>query len=61
MVQNFNTGAILFFPIGWGKYEIVKILLENGASATFWPKDAKHLVGPRGTASVAPKEREQGT
>ncbi len=31
--------TILFWPITQGKYEIVKILLENGASATSWPKN----------------------
>lgn len=31
--------TILFWPIAQGKYEIVKILLENGASATSWPKN----------------------
>jgi hypothetical protein len=36
---QYSDRAILFFPISRGKYEIVKILLENGASATFWPKD----------------------
>lgn len=36
---QYCDGSILFWPISWGKYEIVKILLENGASATFWPKD----------------------
>lgn len=29
--------TILYFPILYGKHEIVKILLEKGASATFWP------------------------
>ncbi|MFH1283314.1 MAG: ankyrin repeat domain-containing protein [bacterium] len=29
--------TILYFPIYSGKHEIVKILLEKGASATFWP------------------------
>jgi ankyrin repeat protein len=28
--------AILFWPISWGKDDIVKILLEKGASATSW-------------------------
>ncbi|PKL48232.1 MAG: hypothetical protein CVV39_04710 [Planctomycetes bacterium HGW-Planctomycetes-1] len=31
--------TILFFPIANGKEEIVRLLLENGASATFWPKE----------------------
>jgi ankyrin repeat protein len=31
--------SILFWPVARGKYEIVKILLQKGASATFWPKD----------------------
>jgi len=30
--------VILLWPIAQGKYEVVKILLENGASATSWPK-----------------------
>jgi ankyrin repeat protein len=36
---QYCDGTILFWPISYGKYEIVKILLEKGASATFWPKD----------------------
>lgn len=36
---QYCDGSILFFPIAYGQYEIVKILLEKGASATFWPKD----------------------
>ncbi len=36
---QYCDGAILYFPIASGKYDIVKLLLENGASATFWPKD----------------------
>ena len=36
---QYCDGSILFSPIAQGKYEIVKILLEKGASATFWPKD----------------------
>lgn len=36
---QYCDGPILYFPIAFGKYEIVRILLENGASATFWPKD----------------------
>lgn len=43
----FNHGAklqyvdrsILYFPIVNGCYEVIKLLLENGASATFWPTD----------------------
>jgi len=35
---QYCDGIILFWPIAQGKYEIVKILLEKGASATFWPK-----------------------
>jgi ankyrin repeat protein len=30
--------GILFFPISFGKHGIVKILLDNGASATSWDK-----------------------
>jgi ankyrin repeat protein len=37
---QYCDGSILYYPISQGQYEIVKILLENGASATFWPKDA---------------------
>lgn len=37
---QYCDGSILFWPITQGKYEIVKILLENGADASFWPKDA---------------------
>ncbi len=33
-----SDDIILFHPIASGQYEIVKILLENGASATSWPK-----------------------
>lgn len=36
---QYCDGSILFWPISYRKYEIVKILLEKGASATFWPKD----------------------
>ncbi|UCE49446.1 MAG: ankyrin repeat domain-containing protein [Phycisphaerales bacterium] len=32
-------GPILFWPITNGTYKIVKILLENGASATAWSKN----------------------
>ncbi len=34
---QYCDGIILFWPIAEGKDKIVKILLENGASATFWP------------------------
>lgn len=37
---QYCDGSILFLPIAGGQYEIVKILLRNGVSATFWPKDA---------------------
>ena len=33
---QYSDENILFFPIVFGKYEIVKILLEHGASATSW-------------------------
>lgn len=36
---QYCDGSILFWPISGGKYEIVKILLEKGASPKFWPKD----------------------
>ncbi len=36
---QYCDGAILYFPVAYGKYDIVKLLLEKGASATFWPKD----------------------
>lgn len=36
---QYCDGTLLFWPIAGGKYEIVKILLENGASATSWPKN----------------------
>jgi len=32
-----HDDAILFSPIATGKYELVKLLLEKGASATSWP------------------------
>jgi ankyrin repeat protein len=35
--------TILYFPISFGHYEIVKLLLENGANATSWPK---YEIGP---------------
>ena len=35
---QYCDGSILYFPISAGQYELVKILLEKGASATFWPK-----------------------
>jgi len=31
--------GIIFWPIAEGKYEIVEILLEKGASAMYWPND----------------------
>lgn len=46
---QYCDGAILYFPIADGKYDIVKLLLENGASATFWPK---HEIG----GSITPIE-----
>lgn len=36
---QYCDGAILFWPIANGQYEMVKLLLENGASGTFWPKE----------------------
>lgn len=36
---QYSDGAILFWPIAREKYDIVKLLLENGANPTFWPKD----------------------
>ena len=35
---QYSDGSILYFPISRGQHEIVKILLEKGVSATFWPK-----------------------
>jgi ankyrin repeat protein len=46
---QYCDGGILFFPIASGKYDIVKLLLEKGASATFLPK---HEIG----ASITPIE-----
>ncbi len=37
---QYSDDTILFWPIARGKYEIVKLLLDNGANPTFWPKDA---------------------
>lgn len=43
---QYGDGTILFVPITDGEYKIVKILLENGASATFWPayKIGSHIT-----------------
>lgn len=43
-LQYFD-GAILYLPIAKGKYDIVKLLLENGASATSWPNVAEYKIG----------------
>ena len=37
---QYCDGSILFWPITQGKHDVVKLLLENGADANFWPKDA---------------------
>jgi len=37
---QYCDGAILFWPVAQGHYSVVKLLLEHGANATFWPKDA---------------------
>lgn len=36
---QYCDGSILFWPIAYGKYDIVKLLLDHGSNATFWPKD----------------------
>ena len=36
---QYCDGGILYSPIADGKYDVVKMLLEKGASATFFPKD----------------------
>lgn len=36
---QYCDGTILFWPIANDQYEMVKLLLENGASGTFWPKE----------------------
>lgn len=46
---QYCDGAILYFPIAQGRYDIVKLLLEKGSSATFWPE---HEIG----ASITPIE-----
>jgi ankyrin repeat protein len=35
---QYCDGSILLFPISFGQYDVVKILLEKGASATSWAK-----------------------
>jgi ankyrin repeat protein len=40
-LQSYDR-IILFYPIAFGKYDIVKLLLKKGASAIFWPK---HEIG----------------
>ena len=36
--MQYCDSLILFWPITQGKYDLVKILLENGADANYWPK-----------------------
>ena len=49
--------AILFSPIAGNQREIVKLLLEKGVSATFWPKEAIGGSDYNGTPIIEATQR----